>query len=152
MDLNLQFPAKWEEAKKIKYAQGFTRPAPRDFVGYAPLSQPEALALYHFTFRHAFQLMLTYHTQGQVIYWKFDDFLPPRSLEIAERFSELSDYRLEITPSASANAGYKDWFIQQFNQPGYTIEAGIGQNPLSLSQLDTIYHDNLGILVVGATL
>lgn len=32
-DLNLQFPAGWEQARKIKFAQGFTSPAPRDFVG-----------------------------------------------------------------------------------------------------------------------
>lgn len=34
VDLNLQFPAGWEQARKIKFSQGFTRPAPRDFVGY----------------------------------------------------------------------------------------------------------------------
>lgn len=34
VDLNLQFPAGWENAKKIKYEQGFDKPAPRDFVGY----------------------------------------------------------------------------------------------------------------------
>lgn len=34
IDLNLQFPAGWEEARKIKFAQGFTTPAPRDFVGF----------------------------------------------------------------------------------------------------------------------
>lgn len=34
VDLNLQFPAGWENAKEIKYAQGFTSPAPRDFIGY----------------------------------------------------------------------------------------------------------------------
>ena len=33
VDLNLQFPAGWEEARRIKFAQGFTNPAPRDFVG-----------------------------------------------------------------------------------------------------------------------
>lgn len=32
-DLNLQFPAGWEQAREIKFAQGFTSPAPRDFVG-----------------------------------------------------------------------------------------------------------------------
>ena len=32
-DLNLQFPAGWEQAKKIKFNQGFTSPAPRDYVG-----------------------------------------------------------------------------------------------------------------------
>lgn len=34
VDLNLQFPAGWEQAKEIKYSQGFTGPSPRDFVGY----------------------------------------------------------------------------------------------------------------------
>lgn len=33
VDLNLQFPAGWERARQIKFAQGFTRPAPRDYVG-----------------------------------------------------------------------------------------------------------------------
>ena len=34
VDLNLQFPAGWEQAREIKFSQGFTNPAPRDFVGY----------------------------------------------------------------------------------------------------------------------
>ena len=33
VDLNLQFPAGWEQAREIKFAQGFTSPAPRDYVG-----------------------------------------------------------------------------------------------------------------------
>lgn len=33
IDLNLQFPAGWEKAKEIKFSQGFTSPAPRDYVG-----------------------------------------------------------------------------------------------------------------------
>ena len=35
---------------------------------------------------------------------------------------------------------------------GYTIEAGLGENPLPISQFDKIYRDNLGILVLGAVL
>lgn len=63
IDLNLQFPAGWEQAKEIKYAQGFTSPAPRDFVGSGPLSEPESIALYNFTLTHNFNLILAYHTQ-----------------------------------------------------------------------------------------
>ena len=33
VDLNLQFPARWENARQIKFEQGFTTPAPRDYVG-----------------------------------------------------------------------------------------------------------------------
>ena len=125
VDLNLQFPAGWENARTIKFAQGYTMPAPRDFVGESPLTEPEALAMYHFTQMHDFRLILAYHTQGEVIYWKYADFLPKDSQEIGEKFSEASGYTLDITPPESAFAGYKDWFIQEYNRPGYTIEAGL---------------------------
>ena len=59
---------------------------------------------------------------------------------------------MEVTPAASGYAGYKDWFIQQFNRPGYTIEVGIGENPLPLSQFEEIYRDNMGILTLGMAL
>ena len=59
----MQFPAGWENAKKIKYDEGFTSPAPRDFVGSDPLTEPEALAIYNFTLTHDFRLILAYHTQ-----------------------------------------------------------------------------------------
>ena len=56
------------------------------------------------------------------------------------------------TPFNSSFAGFKDWFIQEFNKPGYTIEAGIGVNPLPISQFNEIYNDNIGILILGAIL
>ncbi len=152
VDLNLQFPAGWLNAKKIKFAQGYTKPSPRDFVGEGPLTEPEALALYNFTLIHNFRLILAYHTQGEVIYWKYGEYLPPNSEEIGKRFAETSGYTLDLTPPESAYAGYKDWFIQQYNRPGYTIETGLGINPLPISQFNKIYNDNIGILVLGAIL
>ena len=61
-----------------------------------------------------------------------------------------SGYELADTPYESSFAGYKDWFIQKFRRPGYTIEAGSGQNPLHIEQFPEIYRDNLGILVTAA--
>lgn len=152
VDLNLQFPANWNRAREIKFAQGYTRPGPRDFVGEGPLTQPEALAIYSFTLKHIFRLILSYHTQGEVIYWKYENFLPPGSQYIGERFAQTSGYTLDITPPESSYAGFKDWFISEYNRPGYTIEAGFGENPLPISQFDKIYEDNIGILVLGAIL
>ncbi|MCI8360296.1 MAG: gamma-D-glutamyl-meso-diaminopimelate peptidase [Clostridiales bacterium] len=151
VDLNLQFPAGWEQAKQIKFAQGYTRPGPRDYVGPAPLSAPESQALQRFTVHRNFSLILAYHTQGQVIYWKYLDYEPSGSRSIAEYFGRVSGYAVEQTPYASGFAGYKDWFIQAYNRPGYTVEAGRGVCPLPLSQFDQIYRDNLGILVGGIT-
>jgi len=150
-DLNLNYPANWELAKEIKYAAGFVSPAPRDYVGSAPLSAPESRAVYDLTRRNDFDLTLSYHTQGKTIYWKYLDFDPPRSLELAQAFSAASGYAVAETPYASGFAGYKDWFIQDYNRPGYTIEAGSGENPLPISQFGEIYADNFGILLTGLT-
>lgn len=152
VDLNLQFPAEWEMAKKIKYNLGFTGPAPRDFVGYGPLTEPEALAVYNFTLQNDFNLVISYHTQGKEIYWQFGKLNPPHSYEIGTKFAQSSGYTLANTPYNSSFAGFKDWFIQDYNRPGYTIEAGIGENPLPISQFEQIYRDNIGILILGAIL
>lgn len=152
IDLNLQFPAGWERTKEIKYSQGFTSPAPRDFVGFGPLTEPESLAIYNFTLEHNFRLILAYHSQGEVIYWKYLDYLPPESYFIGQQFSNSSGYSLDLTPPESSFAGYKDWFIQNYNRPGYTVEIGLGENPLPISQFDKIYNDNIGILTLGAVL
>lgn len=151
VDLNLQFPAGWENAKEIKYAQGFQSPAPRDFVGKAPLTAPESRAVYEYTKRNDFDLILAYHTQGEVIYWKYLDYNPKDSYRIARYFADVSGYAVEETPRVSGYAGYKDWFIQEYNRPGYTVEAGYGTNPLPMSQFGEIYEDNTGILLGGMT-
>lgn len=149
VDLNLQFPAGWENAKRIKFEQGFDSPAPRDFVGEGPLTEPEALMLYDFTLSHNFALTISYHTQGKEIYWNFQNINPPRGYEIGRKFARISGYSLEEVPYNSSFAGYKDWFIQDYNRPGYTIEAGEGVNPLPISQFEQIYQDNEGILISG---
>lgn len=117
-----------------------------------PLTEPESIAIYNFTINHNFRLVLAYHSQGEVIFWQFQNYNPPNALYIGNQFAAVSGYSLENTPYNSGFAGYKDWFIQSHNLPGYTIEVGLGVNPLPISQLDKIYSDNLGILVLGAVL
>ena len=150
VDLNLQYPAGWLQAREIKFSQGFTRPGPRDYVGRAPLSQPESRALAGYTEYIDPELVLAYHSQGEVIYWQFRDYQVPGARELGEEFARVSGYSLEDTPFESSFAGYKDWFIQEYRRPGYTIEVGMGENPLPLSQFDAIYADNIGILITAA--
>ena len=94
--------------------------------------------------------MLAYHSQGKEIYWQFQDIQVPGARELGEELARVSGYRLAETPYASSFAGYKDWFIEKFRRPGYTIEVGEGVNPLPLSQFQEIYRANLGILVTAA--
>ena len=150
VDLNLQYPAGWLQARENKFSQGYTRPGPRDFVGRAPLNQRESIALAQWTEEIDPAVVLAYHTQGQVIYWQFQDYEVAGARELGEEFARISGYELADVPYESAFAGYKDWFIQNFRRPGYTIEVGSGESPLPLSQFDEIYRDNLGILVTAA--
>ncbi len=150
VDLNLQYPAGWLQAREIKFSQGYTKPGPRDFVGRAPLNQLESRAMAGYTEAIDPDLVLAYHTQGKEIYWQFMDYQVPGARELGEEFARLSGYTLADTPYASSFAGYKDWFIQQWRRPGYTIEAGAGVNPLPISQFDEIYAANLPILVTAA--
>ena len=150
VDLNLQYPAGWLIARELKFSEGFTQPAPRDYVGRAPLNQKETIALAEYTRKVDPELVLAYHTQGQVIYWQFRDYQVPGAKLLGEAFSRVSGYELADVPYESGFAGFKDWFIQNFRRPGYTIEAGLGENPLPLSQFPEIYRDNSGILVTAA--
>ena len=150
VDLNLQYPAGWLQAREIKFSQGYTRPGPRDYVGRAPLTQKETRALADFTRYLDPVLTLAFHTQGETIYWKYDDIEVPGARALGEEFARLSGYALEDTPYESSFAGYKDWFIKTWRRPGFTVEAGKGENPLPLDQFDSIYSACLGILTTAA--
>lgn len=150
VDLNLQFPAGWLRAREIKFSQGFNRPAPRDYVGRAPLNQRESKAMAGYTEYIDPALVLAYHSQGKEIYWSFMDYDVPGARELGEEFARVSGYTLTEPAPNSSYAGYKDWFIKVFRKPGYTIEVGSGTNPLPISQFDEIYRDNLGILITAA--
>ena len=150
VDLNLNYPAGWLQAREIKFSQGFTTPGPRDYVGRAPLNQMETGALAELTEKLDPALILAYHSQGKEIYWKFKDYVVPGARELGEVMARVSGYRLADTPYESSFAGYKDWFIQQFRRPGYTVEVGEGVNPLPLRQFSEIYRDNVPLLNIAA--
>ena len=150
VDLNLQFPAGWAQAREIKFMQGFTRPGPRDYVGRAPLDQVESRAMAGYTEVIDPELGLAFHSQGEEIYWQFEDVFVPGARELGERLAQVSGYTLADTPYNSSFAGFKDWFIKTYRRPGYTIEVGRGENPLPISQFPEIYRANLPILVEAA--
>lgn len=152
VDLNLNYPAEWDKEKQEEIKAGITGPAPRDFGGNAPLSEPESRAMVDFTKARNFKLVIAYHTQGGVIYWQFENYAPQISLTIARQFAAISGYAVEAGTAEAAYAGYKDWFLQEYGKPGFTIEVGKGVNPVPPGQLPVIYGENLGILLLGAVI
>ncbi|WP_312473130.1 M14 family metallopeptidase [Neobacillus sp.] len=143
VDLNDQFPARWE----LEKSRNPNQPGPRDYGGEKPLSEPEVIAMADLTRKRDFARVLAFHTQGEVIYWGFENLEPPESMIFVKEFSRVSGY--EPVKTIDSYAGYKDWFIQDWRRPGFTVELGHGINPLPLSQFDKIYQNTLGIFLAG---
>jgi len=139
IDLNSNYPASWEQAKLHKFARGYTKPGPRDYVGESPLCEPETSAMAAYTIANDFLHTISLHTQGEAIFWQYQDYNPPGAEELARRMSTVSGYQLEDVPDTSSHAGYRDWFIEKFNRPGMTVECGLGENPLPISDFKSIY-------------
>lgn len=91
-------------------------------------------------------MVLSYHTQGEVIYWTYDDIMVTGAEEYAKMFSAASGYLLGQPDILSSYAGYKDWFIKYYRRPGFTIECGVGENPIASSQAHVILKQTLPIL------
>ncbi|KAB2950944.1 LysM peptidoglycan-binding domain-containing protein [Heliorestis acidaminivorans] len=143
VDLNNQYPALWQR-EAVRKPQA---PAPTDFPGTAPLTEPESIAMAQLAERRDFDRVLAYHTQGKVIYWGFQGLEPPESELLVNEFFRVSGY-VPIR-YVDSYAGYKDWFIQQWRRPGFTVELGRGVNPLPLTQFNEIYEESLGIFLAN---
>jgi g-D-glutamyl-meso-diaminopimelate peptidase len=144
VDLNNQYPAKWEIEKERKEPKA---PAPRDYPGDAPLTEPEAIAIAELTRQRNYSRVLAFHTQGEEFYWGYEDLEPPYAEVIANEFERVSGYK--SVRFIDSHAGYKDWFIQEWRRPGFTIELGEGVNPLPLTQFDEIYEESLGLFLAS---
>jgi g-D-glutamyl-meso-diaminopimelate peptidase len=149
VDLNRNYPAGWEFSRENQQAAGITGPSPRNFGGFAPLSEPETAAMARLTEAHEYALTMSYHAQGREIYWQFMDYAPPEAKYIGLEMAFWSGYTLLDTPVGGSWAGYKDWFLQEYRRPSYTIEVGQGVNPLPVRQFDQIYRENVGMLFLG---
>ncbi len=152
VDLNRNYPASWAEAKAQEASLGIYGPGPTRYGGPSPLSEPESSAMVNFTRQHDFRLVIAYHSQGRVIYWNYLNMASQEALRIANLFSRASGYTVSTVPYEAAYAGFKDWFIKEFRRPGFTIEVGLGKNPLPISQFNTIYNENEEIMLLSPLL
>lgn len=150
VDLNHNFDAAWELSRRAAIELGITGPGPTRYPGPYPESEPESRALADFTRGRDFSLVLAYHSQGEVIFWDFMGLEPPEARAIGEELAAVSGYTLEQPTGITSYAGFKDWFIQYFRRPGYTVEVGRGRNPLPISQFNQIYRANLPLLLRAA--
>lgn len=151
VDINLNYPAGWEQAVKNKSKKGIVSPGPRDYPGPNAVSEIETKNIINFSKIFNFDMSISLHSQGKEIYWSYLDKKIERSYEIGKKMERVSGYLLTQPNYYSSFAGYKDWFIDQYNKPGYTIEIGKGEEgkPLLLKNTEEIYNEIEEIFLVA---
>lgn len=151
VDLNSNYPAGYDKARKYKFAKGYTRPGPRDYVGEYPLCQPESKAMVDYTCKNDFVHTISLHTQGEEIYWQYNDYQIPGAEALANKLAAASGYALVEVPEESSHGGYRDWFIEAYRRPGVTVECGLGVNPLDVGDFEKIYKKIGPLLWAGCS-
>lgn len=134
VDLNHNYDAKWSMVVK--------ETAPSKYGGEFPESEPETRAVTSLIRNTAFDTLLAFHSQGREIYYDFDGMAAEKSRETAEKMAKVSGYAVAVPTGTAAFGGCKDWFIKEFGRSGFTVEIGLGKNPLPMEQLSDIYEEN----------
>ena len=140
VDLNRNFDAGWTQYRDLT-----GHPSSAFYKGSRPESERESAALVFLTKKEKFVRTISYHTQGNVIYWYFRQRgkLYTDTLSFGKRISETTGYPLDKDDKSMVPAGYKDWAIQKQGIPSITIETGIGVSPLPYRQWDDIWKCNV---------
>ncbi len=140
VDLNHNYRAGFEEYKKIEQKLGIQGGSSTRYSGNCPESEPEVGYLCNFLrFGEDIQMALSFHTQGEEIYYTSGGQTAPHSTRIARYLAGISGYRMAMPAGPAAYGGFTDWFIREFDRPAFTIECGKGKNPLPITELSSIY-------------
>ncbi len=150
VDINHNFNAGWDILHEMEAASGIVSACPRQWGGPAPESEPETVALVKLCRRASFRHVVALHSQGEEIYWQYGENTPARSRVMAEVMAAASDYHIAEPDGLASHGGFKDWFIQETGRPGFTIELGRGENPLPLSEFESIYQKAQEMLLLAA--
>lgn len=144
VDLNVNFDAGWGTGR-----QNLRSPAPANYIGSAPFSEPETQALRDFTLEISPAFTVSWHTKGEVIYWRYrqNALRAVRDKKYAKILSAATGYPLAEAPDSAG--GYKDWCVEKLKIPAFTVEAGreTFSHPLGFSALADIVTKNLDALV-----
>lgn len=146
VDLNHNYDALWQLSRITEIESGITSPCSSKYGGAYPESEPETKAVADFTRENNFNSVFALHSQGEVIYYDFCGIVPPETEEILTRIESSSRYLRELPSGTAVCGGYKDWFIKKFKRAGFTIEIGMGENPLPLSDFDNVYNEAKKVL------
>ena len=139
VDINHNFDAGFYQVKQRERELGIFSPSPTRYGGEYPESERESRALCDLCRDSTFSIAVALHSQGREIYYDYGNHTPSVSRELADKMAQLSGYTVSHPQGIAVGGGFKDWFIEHFYRPAFTIEVGKGENPLSPDIFDSEY-------------
>ncbi|MHA6531149.1 M14 family zinc carboxypeptidase [Paenibacillus sp. BAC0078] len=141
IDLNRQYPAKWNTIKNAT-----TYPWYQNYKGKKPGQAAEVQMMMDFTHKIDPEVTISYHSSGEIIFWHFNTLSSnlSRDKSMARALGYLTGYSLVNPEKNPSGGGYKDWFIQEYGRPGFTIEIAnyAGESSVPLRQFNRIWSEN----------
>lgn len=139
VDINHNFNADWENVRRCERENGIYFPCASKYGGESPESEPETRTVTGYCRTHNIRHAIAFHSQGEEIYYTFGENTPERCFKLAALMGRLSGYTLSEPTGTAVGGGLKDWIIEELHRPAFTVEVGLGENPLPDSDLDSIY-------------
>lgn len=150
VDINHNFNAGWALLQEMERKKGIDGPAPRQWRGPQPESEPETQAITALCRKARFRHVVAMHAQGEEIYWRYGPRTPPCARVMAEVMASASGYTAADPEGLASHGGFKDWFIEETGRPGFTIELGRGVNPLPVESFEAVYEKAQEMLLLAA--
>lgn len=140
VDLNHNYNAGFDILHEMEQQEGFKGPGPTRYGGTHPESEPETHALCNLCRRMLFSSVYAFHSQGEEIYWHYGPNTPECAFDMAKKLAAACSYTASQPEGLASHGGFKDWYVDVFGRPGFTVEIGKGKNPLPPSDLLPIYE------------
>lgn len=146
VDLNRNYPTMYPSTDSV------IDPAYKSCKGPYYFSEPETYALKCLTEKYRFDGTISYHSSGEVIFWQYNQLNIERDLSIANTISKETGYNLEIEKEPVTGSGYKDWFIENYQKPGLTIEVSpyVGEKKVPIENYKDIFERNKNVPILFA--
>ncbi len=138
VDLNNNFDGNWEEVdvkEHISYGS---------HKGTKPESEPEAKAIADLARKDDYDMYISYHSKGEIVYYDTNGCSPAasqQSYDLANLACRQLKY-MSVSNRTAANVnqgGFTDWVLLELNKPAITIESGRHRCPLKIEEFKPMW-------------
>ena len=145
VDINRNFDIGWAQLTPRVNGRSYM-----NYKGDAAVTENETKALVAFASARQYDAFISYHMQGNVIYYDEPGNTTEnsaRSTQLATAVANVNGYELRNLNKAVATnevqqGGFTDWVQIVFNKPAITIEVGSSLPPQAQSSVSSIYNRN----------